>query len=169
MKRSFFHSLLVLALVLLSSSFLSTAKAETSAHQFQVGGGLGVLFGTGPIDPSFDFAIEPEYFINRNLSASFRLDFTAGGLNSMGLGGRVRYYLTFTNHPAWSLSLGAGAGGVINFDGGDFGTITLPSVGIQYDFNEHIKFGSEIASEIFFGSRSAYGVRFMPAQIKWVF
>lgn len=148
----------------------ATAQASTERHQFQLGMGPGVFVGTNHLDASFDFDVEPEYFVTDNISASFRFDITAGGLDSVHLGGRFRYYFDLKNHPRWNIYVGAGAGGIIGFNGGGFGDFAIPVFGFQYDLTDHIKIGSDVSFDIVFnGDRAAFATRLMPIQFKWAF
>ncbi len=154
----------------LFSFFFSSAQASTSRHQFQLGTGVGVLFGSGALDPSFDFDLEPEFFLTDHMSVSFRFDATVGGLDSVFFGGRFRYYLTFVDHSKWSVYFGAGAGGMIRFDGDDLGDIAIPALGFQYDLTDHVKIGSDVSLDLIFGGDDFdVGMRLMPLQLKWAF
>ncbi|MFO1520138.1 MAG: hypothetical protein U1F57_10825 [bacterium] len=149
----------------------SPSQASTSRHQFQLGTGFGVFVGTKGLDPSFDIDLEPEYFLTDHISLSFRFDGTVGGVDSVHFGGRFRYYLTFAQHPRFSIYFGAGAGGGVVFDGGGgFGDIAIPVFGFQYDLTKHIKLGSDVSFDIVFNSNDvAFATRLMPVQFKWAF
>ncbi len=157
-------------LFLLVFSF-SAAQASTEKHQFQISADLGMITGSNGLDTSFDFAIEPEFFIMDKLSVSFRFDVTTGEFDSVHLGGRVRYYFDIPDHEKWSVYVGAGAGFIINTNsGGDnFGDIALPVVGFQYDLTDHIKIGSDFSFDILFGDDTAIAARIMPIQFRWAF
>jgi len=162
---SFFLSLC--ALMLASSS---PARASTQDGQFQLGTGVGVFVGSDGLDASFDFDIEPEYFVTQHVSISGRFDITAGGVDSVHFGARARYYLTFANHSKWSIYFGGGAGVIIDFDGNAAGDIAVPVFGFQYDLTDHIKLGSDVSFDIVFdGDDAAFATRLMPVQFKWVF
>lgn len=148
----------------------SHVKASTESHQFQLTVGPGIFVGSKGLDPSFDFNVEPEYFFTNHMSASFRFDVTAGGINSVHLGGRFRYYFDLPNHSRWNLYVGAGIGGIINLDGGGYGDFAIPVFGYQYDLTKHIKFGSDISFDIVFNKHeAAFAARLMPIQFKWAF
>lgn len=156
----------------LTISMLTTplANAGTEKHQFQLDMGPGVFVGTDHLDASFDFNIEPEYFITEHVSASFRFDITAGGLDAAHLSARVRYYFDLPHHNKWNIYLGAGAGGIIGFNGGGYGDFALPVFGFQYDLTDHIKIGSDVSFDIIFnGDNAAFAARLMPIQFKWAF
>ncbi len=162
--------IIILSFFIVGFSTFSDAQASTESHQFQLTVGPGIFVGSKEIDPSFDFNVEPEYFFTKNMSASFRFDVTAGGIDSIHLGGRFRYYFDLPNHSRWNLYIGAGAGGIINFDGGGYGDFAIPVFGYQYDLTKHIKFGSEISFDIVFNKQeAAFATRLMPIQFKWAF
>ena len=164
--RQLRFSLVSLFILFLSSSLY----ANTQKHTLQVSGDLGMFVASDGLDASFDFAIEPEFFIIDNLSASFRFDVTAGDLDSVTLAGRVRYYLDIPNHEKWSVYFGAGVGVLINLDGPNFADHSLPVVGFQYDFSDHIKIGSDFSFDILLnGDSTAIGARIMPVQFRWAF
>ena len=169
--NKFKQILTALTFLFLTIFATSVAQANTEKHQFQVSADLGMITGSDGLDTSFDFALEPEFFILDKLSVSFRFDATAGELDSVQLGGRVRYYFDIPNHDRWNVYVGAGAGIVINTnDGGsNFGDIALPVVGIQYDLTDNIKLGSDFSFDILFGNDSAIAARIMPIQFRWAF
>ncbi|MBL7685179.1 MAG: outer membrane beta-barrel protein [Deltaproteobacteria bacterium] len=164
--------LLSLLFVALSLFSIETAQAATKKHQFQLGTGLGLFAGNKGIGTSFDFDLEPEFFITDHISASLRLDFTVGRADTIHVGARGRYYLTFANHQKWSVYFGMGFGGIFNLNsgGGNYGDLALPVVGFQYDFNDHIKLGSDVSLDIVFGQGDVgIATRLMPVQFKWAF
>jgi len=148
----------------------SSSHASTQGRQFQLDGGFGVFVGTDGVDANFDFSLEPEYFFTEHTSLAFRLDLTAGHITTMQLGGRFRYYFDIPNHDKVNLYIGAGIGGVINFDGGDFGDAALPVFGWQYDLGQHFKIGSDVSFDITFNSHNVgFAARLMPVVLKWAF
>lgn len=165
-----FSKFLLLSFFSLAFFISSQAQASTESHQFQLTVGPGIFVGSKGLDPSFDFNVEPEYFFTNHMSASFRFDITAGGIDSVHLGGRFRYYFDLPNHSRWNLYVGAGAGGIINLDGGGYGDFAIPVFGYQYDLTKHIKFGSDISFDIIFNKHeAAFATRLMPIQFKWAF
>ncbi|MBF0493409.1 MAG: outer membrane beta-barrel protein [Deltaproteobacteria bacterium] len=150
---------------------LGSAQASTENHQLQISTDLGMISGSEGLGTSFDFAIEPEFFVMDKLSLSFRFDVTAGDLDSIYLGGRVRYYFDIPNHEKWNVYVGVGGGVVMstNSGGNNFGDIAIPVVGIQYDLTDHIKLGSDFSFDILLGDNTAIAARIMPIQFRWAF
>jgi outer membrane protein with beta-barrel domain len=145
-------------------------QAATSKGQFQLGTGVGVFAGTKGLDASFDFDVEPEYFVTEHVSISGRFDITAGGTDSVHFGARARYYFTLNNHTKWSIYVGGGAGAIIDFDGNVAGDIAIPVFGFQYDLAKHVKLGSDVSFDIVFdGDEAAFATRLMPVQFRWAF
>lgn len=169
MRQNLKKALFIVSFVLLGVHAMP-AKAATNARQFQLSGGFGVFVGTEGLDAAFDFSLEPEFFFTEHATLSFRFDLTAGGTDSAQLGARFRYYFDIPNHSRVNLYVGAGIGFVINFDGADFGDAALPVFGWQYDLTEHLKIGSDVSFDILFnGDDVAFGVRLMPAVLKYAF
>lgn len=171
MKNKFKQLLTILSIsscIILASPKL---QASTESRQLQVSADLGMMAGSDNVDTSFDFALEPEFFIFDKLSASFRFDVTAGDLDSVHLGSRIRYYFDVPDHDKWSVYVGAGAGFIINLDNGGhhYGDIALPVVGFQYDLTDNIKIGSDFSFDILIGDDSAIAARIMPIQFRWAF
>lgn len=163
----FFSALFVISLTLLS---LSPAFASTQKHSLQLGSGVGLFVGSEGFDASFDFDLEPEFFVTDHASLSFRFDLTVGGFDSAHLGSRFRYYFDIPNHERFSLYIGAGGGVIVNFHGSNFGDIAVPVFGFQYDLTDHIRLGSDVSFDIVFnGSNAAFATRLMPIQFKWAF
>ena len=172
--RNFLRWVSLFFLVMLFS--LSEAKADTTARQFQLSGGLGVFLVGGDVangkdaGASFDLAVEPEFFFSEHTSLAFRFDLNIGNPDSANFEGRFRYYFDFANHPRINLYVGAGIGGLVNFDGPNFGALVLPLVGWQYDLTEQFKIGSDLSPNILFnGDDVSFGVRLLPVVVKWAF
>ncbi len=156
----------VAAMVLVMSS--SIVHADTDARQLQLNGGVGVFVGTEGLDASFDFSIEPEYFITEHNSVAFRFDVTAGGFDSVHFAGRYRYYFDITNKI--NIFVGAGFGGGSSFNGNGFGDFAIPVFGWQYDVTKHFKVGSDVSFDIIFdGDATAFATRLMPVVVKYAF
>jgi hypothetical protein len=150
--------------------FSSTVHANTDARQLQLNGGLGVFVGTEGLDASFDFSIEPEYFITEHNSVSFRFDVTVGSLDSVQFSARYRYYFDIPRHPKINIFVGAGFGGGTSFGGRGFGDFAIPVFGWQYDVTHHFKVGSDVSFDIFFTSNNAaFATRLMPVVLKYAF
>lgn len=171
-KFLFTFSSLLLTMTLMAS----VAKADTSARQFQLSGGLGVFFVGGDVangkgvGTSFDLSVEPEFFFSEHTSLAFRFDLDIGNPDSANFEGRFRYYFDFDSHPRFNLYVGAGIGGLINFDGPNFGALVLPLVGWQYDVTEQFKIGSDLSPNILFnGDDMSFGLRLQPVVVKWAF
>jgi len=151
-------------------AFASRADAATQARQFQLNGGFGLFVATDGLGPSFDFSLEPEFFFTEHATLSFRFDLTVGDVDSAHLGGRFRWYFDIPGHDKVNLYVGAGIGGVINFNGSNFGDAQLPVFGWQYDLTPHFKLGSEISFDILFnGNFVGFGTRLMPVVLKYAF
>jgi hypothetical protein len=157
--------------ILLFNFFHSpVVEANTNAHQFQLNGGFGVLAGSNGLGASFDFGVEPEYFITEHNSLAFRFDLTAGGLDSADFALRYRYYFDIPSAPRFNIFLGLGFGGIVNFNGGGLGDAAIPVFGFQYDLMKHFKIGSDFSFDIVFNSNNtAFAARLMPVVLKWAF
>jgi len=155
---------------LLCLGAVSSARASTTARQFQLDGGLGVFVGNKGVDANFDFSLEPEYFFTEHNTLSFRFDITAGHITTFQLGGRWRYYFDIPKHEKVNLYVGLGIGGVINVDGANFVDAALPVFGWQYDLGQHLKIGSDVSLDITFNSHNVgFASRLMPVVLKWAF
>jgi hypothetical protein len=163
-----FYKLLPIVALLFILQPVAASAGTTEARQIQLNGGLGVFVGTEGLGASFDFSLEPEFFITTHNSVSLRMDITAGDTDSFHVGSRWRYYFDITKNI--DVFAGLGLGFVVNFNGGDFGDAALPVFGWQYAFGEHFKVGSDVSFNIIFnGNNAAFAARLMPAVVKWTF
>lgn len=145
------------------------AWADTREGQFQLNGGLGVFVGTEGLGASFDFSLEPEFFLTEHNAIALRMDFTAGKLDSFHIGGRWRYYFDLPNDRV-NLYVGLGMGGIVNFHGGGFGDAAIPVFGWQYDLSPRFKIGSDVSFDMVFnGNNVAFASRLMPVVFKGTF
>ncbi len=155
--------------LLLVLGCVTSAQASTQSRQFQLNGGVGVFVGTEGLGAAFDFSLEPEFFFTEHNTLSVRMDFTAGNTDSFHIGARWRYYFDLPSEKI-NLFVGVGIGGVVNFNGGNFGDAALPVFGWQYDLGQHLKIGSDISFDIIFnGNNVAFAARLMPVVLKWAF
>lgn len=163
----FFKTISLTGFVLLIMS--QPALASTNSHQFVFNGSIGVFVGTDGLGASFDFGLEPEYFITEHNSISLRMDFTVADFDAFHIQGRWRYYFDLPNDKI-NIFVGLGLGGGVGFDGGGFGDVAIPVFGWQYDLGEHLKVGSDVSFDIIFtGNNAAFAARLMPAVLKWAF